>query len=124
MNILLIILQIIVALGIFNVWLLRYGKETHWRGGTAKNMVEEFITYDLPAWFMVVIGFVKVSLAILLIIGIWMPVIVLPAAAALAILMLGAVSMHIKVKDSIAKALPATIMLLLLIYITLLAYFI
>lgn len=27
------VIQVIVALGIYNVWLLRFGKATSWRGG-------------------------------------------------------------------------------------------
>lgn len=113
MNTLLTIVQVCVALGIFNVWLLRYGKETNWRGGTAKNMKQEFLAYGLPVWFMVAIGCVKVSLATLLIIGVWVPALTQPAAGILAILMLGAVSMHVKVRDPIKKALPALSMLVL-----------
>jgi len=116
-----IMIQIIVALGIFNVWLLRYGKETHWRGGTAKNMKEEFATYGLSVWFMVVIGFLKVSLATLLIIGVWIPMLTKPSATILAVLMLGAVSMHVKVKDSVKKALPALTMFLLSAIVALLS---
>ena len=37
-----IIIQVIIALGIFNVWILRFGKSTDWRGGAAKSMKEEF----------------------------------------------------------------------------------
>jgi hypothetical protein len=37
--------QIVVALGLLNVWLLRANKPTSWRGGEAKNMLEEFRTY-------------------------------------------------------------------------------
>jgi uncharacterized membrane protein YphA (DoxX/SURF4 family) len=121
MDLVLLIIQIIVALGIFNVWLLRYGKETNWRGGTAKNMKEEFLAYGLPVWFMVIIGISKVSLATLLIIGVWIPMLTKPAAAILAILMLGAVSMHVKVKDPIQKALPAITMFLLSAIVALLA---
>lgn len=113
MDILIAVIQIIVALGIFNVWLVRYGKETNWRGGSAKNMKEEFAAYGLPAWFMVVIGTLKVSLATLLIIGLWIPALTGPSAAALAVLMLGAVSMHVKVKDPVQKALPAVTIFLL-----------
>jgi hypothetical protein len=113
MNHILIALQIFVALGIFNVWLLRYGKETKWRGGAAKNMKDEFLAYGLPVWFMIGIGIVKVSLAIGLIVGVWVPVVTKPAAAALAALMIGAIAMHVKVKDPVQRALPAIAMFLL-----------
>ena len=37
------ILKIITALGIFNVWILRYNKATKFRGGQAKNLKEELL---------------------------------------------------------------------------------
>lgn len=113
MEIVVIICQTIIALGIFNVWVVRYGKETNWRGGEAKNMKEEFAAYGLPAGFMVFIGATKIFLAICLIIGIWAPFFTKPAATAMAILMFGAVSMHVKVKDPLQKSLPALTMLIL-----------
>jgi uncharacterized membrane protein YphA (DoxX/SURF4 family) len=113
MEVLVILCQIIIALGIFNVWIIRYGKETNWRGGEAKNMKEEFASYGLPGGFMVLIGAAKIILAICLIIGIWVPVLVKPSATAMAFLMIGAVSMHVKVKDPLQKSLPAFTMLVL-----------
>ena len=107
------ICQIIIALGIFNVWILRYGKETNWRGGEATTMKEEFAAYGLPGGVMVFIGAAKILLATSLIIGIWIPLLVKPAASAMAFLMIGAVSMHVKVKDPLQKSLPAFIMLVL-----------
>jgi hypothetical protein len=108
-----IVVQIVIALGILNVWLLRPGKATTWRGGAAKTMKEEFAVYGLPPWFMPLIGFLKISLAVLLIAGIWIPEVTQPAAIGMAILMLGAVSMHVKVKDPAQKSLPAFTMLVL-----------
>ena len=113
MQSLVIVCQIFIALGIFNVWIIRYGKETGWRGGEAKNMKEEFAAYGLPGEFMVLIGAAKILLALCLIIGIWVPVLVKPAALAMALLMIGAVSMHVKVKDPLQKSLPAFTMLVL-----------
>jgi hypothetical protein len=37
-----IAVQLIIAASIFNVWIIRFGKPTNWRGGTAKSMKEEF----------------------------------------------------------------------------------
>ena len=42
--------QVIAALGIFNVWIIRFGKATNWRGGDAKNLKDEFQVYGLPGW--------------------------------------------------------------------------
>lgn len=111
------IVQIIIALGIFNVWILRYGKPTSWRGGDAKSMREEFEVYGLPVWFMRVIGTLKLLFATLLIAGVWFPVLTTPAALGLAVLMLGAVAMHIKVKDPLKRSLPAFSVLVLCLFV-------
>lgn len=74
-------------------------------------MREEFAAYGLPAWSMALVGFLKVSLAILLLVGIWLPVVTRPAAIGIAALMLGAVSMHLKVRDPMKKSLPALTLL-------------
>jgi uncharacterized membrane protein YphA (DoxX/SURF4 family) len=113
MNTLIIIIQVVIALGIFNVWLLRYGKSSPWRGGNASNMKEEFAVYGLPSWFVGVVGFLKILFAILLIIGIWFPAVTQPAAIGIAVLMLGAMSMHFKVKDPLKKSLPSFTLLIL-----------
>jgi len=103
----LIALQLSVALGILNVWLVRSGKATPFRGGDAKTLREEFVAYGLPLWFMRVVGVLKVSLALALIAAIWVHRVTQPAAIGLGLLMLGAFIMHLKVKDPIKKALPS-----------------
>jgi hypothetical protein len=94
-----LILQIIVALGILNVWLLRSGRATPYRGGAAKSLREEFATYGLPFPVMCLIGGLKVGLALALLVGIWVPVLVQPAAIGMGLLMLGAFGMHLKVSE-------------------------
>jgi uncharacterized membrane protein YphA (DoxX/SURF4 family) len=105
--------QVIVGLGILNVWVLRFNRATGYRGGDAKNMREEFLAYGLPVWFMYVVGALKITCAVMLLVGVWVEVLVLPAAIGLGVLMAGAISMHIKVKDPPKKALPATTVFLL-----------
>jgi uncharacterized membrane protein YphA (DoxX/SURF4 family) len=107
------VLQIAAALGLLNVWLLRFNQRTAYRGGSAGSMREEFATYGLPSWFAYLIGILKVGSAIALIVGIWIPVLVLPAAGLIGVLMLGALSMHIKIHDPLKKSLPALGMLVL-----------
>ena len=107
------VLQVVIALGIFNVWFLRFGKSTNWRGGAAQSMKEEFAVYGLPEWAVYVIGFLKVTFAVLLIVGIWVPQVVLPAAVGMAVLMVGAIAMHVKAKDAPMKSLPAFTMLVM-----------
>lgn len=105
--------QIIVAFGIFNVWVVRPGRATPFRGGNASNMREEFAVYGLPAWFMILVGKLKLMCVTLLLAGLWFPTLTQPAAIALAVLMLGAVSMHVKVRDPLKKALPSVCVLLM-----------
>ena len=120
MKILQILLQLIVALGILNVWLLRSGKATAFRGGEAKNLREEILTYGLPFWFMCIVGALKVSFALSLIAGIWTHQLTQPAAIGMGFLMLGAFLMHLKVKDPINKALPSLAVLVMCVAIALL----
>ena len=108
-----IILKFVIGLSILNVWLLRYGKATQWRGGVAQNMKEEFANYGLPAWLMYVIGTLKVILATSLIASIWYGEIERNAAMGIAALMLGAIFMHIKIGDPLKKSLPAATFLIL-----------
>lgn len=106
-----LVLQFIVGLGLLNVWLLRRGSATAYRGGSAKNLKEEFATYGLPAPTFYVVGGLKIICGVLLLAGVWYPPVVLPAAAVVAVLMLGAVAMHLKVGDPVSKYVPAALML-------------
>lgn len=117
MEIVSLICQLVVGLGILNVWLLRFNKSTPYRGREATNLKEEFEAYGLPAWSVYVVGIIKVPAAIALLIGIALPALVLPAAAVLAALMLGAVAMHFKVNDAAQKFVPASLVLLLCVVI-------
>lgn len=120
MDLILVALQILVALIILNVWILRPSKATPFRGGAARNMREEFAVYGLPFWFMSVVGGLKVALALALLLGIWVPGLAQWAAIGLGLLMLGALVMHLKVKDPIRKALPSIGLLVLCVAIVLL----
>ena len=114
------ILQLIISIGLINVWLLRFNKATEYRGGNAKNMNEEFIAYGLPEWSMYLVGFLKVAIAIMLIISIWIEELLFYNLIVLAALMIAAVFMHLKVKDPIKKSYPA---LSILFMIALIMYF-
>jgi len=105
------ILQVIVGLGLLNVWLLRRTNATAYRGGEAKNLKDEFATYGLPAPMFYLVGGLKVVCAALLLVGLAYTPVVLPAAVVVSVLMLGAVIMHLKVHDPVTKYVPATLML-------------
>jgi hypothetical protein len=113
MKIVSLIVQIFVALGLLNVWLLRFHKPTRYRGGEARSMPEEFAVYGLPRWILWAVGGVKVLCALGLIVGIWMPTLVAPAAAIILVLMIGAIAMHLKVHDPMVKSVPASAVLAL-----------
>jgi hypothetical protein len=119
MSTVILALQIIVALGLLNVWLLRFSKNTKYRGGKATNLKEEFTAYGLPTWFMYLIGALKISSALALLAGIWLSSLVVPAAILVVVLMLGALMMHVKVKDPMIKSMPAALMLTMGLVITL-----
>lgn len=108
-----VVVQTVIALGLLNVWLLRSRSPTAYRGGRARSLKEEFAEYGLPVWVFYAVGALKIGSAIVLIAGIWVPGIVLPAAGVVAALMLGALVMHVKVKDPWIKSVPALIMLLM-----------
>ena len=117
---LIMILQLIIAIGLINVWLFRFNKATEYRGGDAKNMKEEFVAYGLPLWLMYFVGTMKVAIAIMLIISFWIEQLLVYNLIALAALMIVAVFMHVKVKDPIKKSYPA---LSILFMIALIMYF-
>ena len=115
------LLQIVAGLGIFNVWLLRFGQDTVYRGGNASNMREEFVVYGLPTVALYIVGLLKILSAIGLIAGIFLPSLIAPSAISLAALMIGALVMHFKIRDPFKKSIPALIMLTLCVAILLLA---
>jgi hypothetical protein len=107
MDILQNLLQVVAALGILNVWLLRFRQSTPYRGGAARNMSEEFAHYGLPGWSLYLVGFLKIIAALGLLGGLRIHSLVVPSALLLSFLMAGALLMHIKVKDPAKKSVPA-----------------
>lgn len=111
MDFITIFLQLCVAFGLLNVWVIRSNQKTPYRGSHSSSLKGEFAAYGLPLWSFYVIGFIKISSALLLLLGLWIPFLVFPSALVVSLMMLGAVFMHIKVKDPLKKCLPALIML-------------
>ena len=104
------ILSVVVGLTVINVWLFRSGKSTPYRGGNASNLMEEFEVYGLGDYFMI-IGIIKVSLAVLLLLSIYFNKLKLISSIGIAIMMLVAVYMHFSVGDELMKSMPASVML-------------
>ena len=107
------VLQVVVGLGLLNVWLLRAKSPTSYRGGKARSLKEEFAAYGLPDMVFYFVGVLKIGSALMLLAGIWVEALVLPAAVVVALLMVGALVMHVKVKDPAIKSLPAFLMLIM-----------
>jgi hypothetical protein len=107
------VLQVILAAGLLNVWLVRARSATAYRGGSANSLREEFAAYGLGDAVFYTVGFLKIGSAVLLLAGLWLEILVAPAAAIVVFLMLGALAMHFKVKDPAIKSLPASVMLLM-----------
>ncbi len=103
-----VIVQVLIACAMIDVWLLRYDRPLRARGGDAKTMVEEFRVYGLPDGFRRLVRVLKLGCGALLLVGIWIPAVAVAAGALLAVLMAGAIAMHVKVGDPWLKAVPAT----------------
>lgn len=116
-NTVILISQLVIALGIYNVWLVRANRATGYRGGDAKNLQDEFRVYGLSAEFMRVVKILKLTFATLLLAGIRYPLLAYVGALGMCVLMLAAVVMHLKVRDPIKKALPAASLLVLSILV-------
>ena len=99
--------QATAALWILNVWFNRFNKDTGYRGGDATNMKEEFEEYGFSENAMYAVGAAKVSLATLMLVGLFKPRVTRPASVGLAAFMLGAIGMHLKVGDPLKRYLPA-----------------
>ncbi len=114
------VLQLVVGLGLLNVWLLRAGSPTGYRGGESQTLKEEFAAYGLPDIAFYVVGALKIAAGLVLVAGIWFALPVQLAAGVVAVLMVGALAMHVKVGDPAKRSLPAALMLLMSIAIVLL----
>ena len=108
-----IISQIIVGAVVLSVWTIRYNNATEWRGGDAKSMPEEFATYGLSPWVLGLTRVTKIALAVMILAGIWVTQLAVPASLAMAALMTVAIAMHVKVGDALRKSAPAFTMLVL-----------
>lgn len=114
-----LLLQILIPLGILNVWVLRAGRATRYRGGEARSLKQEFAAYGLPGWMFYTIGTLKLSASLAIFIGIFYPEWTRPGAAVISFLMLGALTMHVKVRDPLSKSMPAALMLLMSLFLVL-----
>lgn len=86
----------------------------------AQMHVDNFRKWGLPQWFRVVTGLVELLGAAGMIVGIWLPAWAALAGIWLAVTMLGAVIVHIRVKDPVSQMAMSIILLLLSLAVVLL----
>ena len=98
--------QVVIALSIAFVWIVRL-----------PNIVIEFDEYGLPDLIRNAVGAAKISLATLLITGIWYPRLVPASALLMAFLMLCAQAAHFKAKHSWQRYMPSLGLLLLSLFV-------
>ena len=106
-------LSFLISIVVLSAWTYQLNRPSIFRGGTATNMSEEFATYGLNDTVMMIVGAFKISLALLLLIGgIKFSKLIRPAAAGMALFMIGAVYFHISIGDGVVPTLPSALMLL------------
>lgn len=95
-------LQALVATSIFFVWVVRY-----------PNIIEEFKQYRLPSWLRDLVGILKITFAVMLLIGIERGRFAMVGGIGIVILMGVAVVTHLRMKNPVFKMLPALTLLAL-----------
>ncbi len=95
-------LQIFVAASIFFVWVVRY-----------TNIVQEFQQYRMPDWLRDMVGILKITFAVMLLVGIERPLFAIVGGVGIAILMGGALATHVRVNNPVFKMCPALTLLFL-----------
>ncbi|MDA9952146.1 DoxX family protein [Chitinophagales bacterium] len=103
---LLMLSQIIVAVSVAYVWTFRFN-----------NVLKEFEQFGLSDLTRNIVGATKISLATLLVAGIWHPSLVLIPSILMGLLMVGAQYFHFKISNLFIKHLPSLILLFLSIFI-------
>ena len=101
--------QIIVTVSVLYVWTFRF-----------HNVLKEFEQFGLSDLTRNIVGATKISLATLLVAGIWYPSLVLIPSILMGLLMVGAQYFHFKISNPLIKHLPSLILLVLSSFI---AYF-
>ena len=96
------LVQIAVAISVAYVWIFRF-----------HNVVNEFKQFGLSDVTRNLVGASKISLATLLVAGIWYPSLVLIPSILMGLLMIGAQYFHFKIKNPFVKHLPSLILLIL-----------
>lgn len=101
-------IQIIVAVSVAYVWIFRYD-----------NIIKEFKLFGLSDLTRSFVGAAKISLATIIIMGIWYPTLIPIPSALMGLFMLAAQYFHYKIKNHFLKRIPSLILMILCIFLTL-----
>lgn len=101
-----LVAQLVIALSIAIVWVFRFD-----------NIVIEFKQYGLSTLIRSLVGSSKIVLATLLVVGVWVPSLVLIPALLMALLMISAQYFHFKVNNPFQKRIPALFLLILSLFV-------
>jgi DoxX-like family len=104
-----ILIQIIIAASVLYVWIFRYD-----------NIIREFKQFGLSDLTRNMVGATKISLATMLLAGIWYESLVVIPSFIMGLLMVAAQYFHFKIKNPLIKHLPSLFLLLACIILILL----
>ena len=101
-----ILSQLIVAISVIIVWVFR-----------RQNIIVEFEQYGISDIIRNIVGALKISLATILILGIWYNEFLILSSLGMAFLMICAQYFHIKVRNPFNKFIPSLSLLILCLFI-------
>ena len=102
------IAQLIIAISVYYVWIFRF-----------HNVIKEFEAFGLSDLIRNFVGASKISIATLLIVGIWHSSFILISSVLMGLFMIAAQYFHFKVKNPFIKHLPSLILLILCVFLML-----
>ncbi len=100
--------QLVLAISVAYVWIFRYNV-----------IIAEFKQFGLSDLTRTFVGAFKISLATLLVAGIWFQELILIPASLMGLCMLTAQYFHFKIKNPFIKYLPSLVLLILCVFIIL-----
>jgi hypothetical protein len=103
-----ILAQVVVAISVYFVWIFRF-----------HNVLKEFEEFGLSDIVRNFVGASKISIAALLIVGVWQSSYVFISSILMGLFMIAAQYFHFKVKNPFIKHLPSLVLLILCAFIAL-----
>ncbi len=104
-------LQALVAASVFFVWAVRYA-----------NIVQEFKQYGLPDGLRDLVGILKMTFSLMLLIGIERKPFAVAGGIGIALMMAAAFVIHLRVKNPVFKMLPSLTLLIFSVVIAWINY--